>query len=62
VGVEKDNEDRVLVRPEWVRRMEKMVIREGDLKEKRIYMLEGELRIEVIRLHHNIVIGGYGRR
>jgi len=32
-GVKKDNEDRMLIRPEWVREVE-TVIEEGDLREK----------------------------
>jgi len=32
------------------------------MKERRIYVLEGELRREVIRLHHNTPVGGYGER
>jgi len=32
-GVEKDNEDRMLIQPEWVRGVE-MVIEEGDLRKR----------------------------
>ena len=32
------------------------------LKEERIYVPEGELRGEVIRLHHDTPVGGHGRR
>jgi len=32
-GVEKDNEDRMLIRPEWVREVE-TIIEEGDLRER----------------------------
>ena len=32
------------------------------LKEGRIYVPEGELRGEVIRLHHNTPVGGHGGR
>jgi len=32
------------------------------LKEGRIYIPEGELRGEVIRLHHNTPVGGHGGR
>jgi len=102
-GVEKDNEDRTLIRPEWVREVE-IVIEEGNLKEKikkaqegnervvkaveelkkarvktlrneeweiedgvvlkkgRIYIPEGELRGEVIQLHHNTLVGGHRER
>jgi len=102
-GVEKDNEDRTLIRPEWVRGVE-MVIEEGDLrkrikraqegdkkvvkaveelkkagvktlrdeeweiedgvvlKEGRIYIPEGELRGEIIQLHHDTLVGGHGGR
>jgi len=101
--MERDNEDRTLIRPEWVRKVE-TVIKEGDLrkrirkaqegdekmvkaieelkktgvkmlrdekweiedgvvlKEGRIYVPEGELRGEVIRLYHDIPVGGYGGR
>jgi len=101
--MERDNEDRTLIRPEWVRKVE-TVIKEGDLrkrirkaqegdekmvkaieelkktgvkmlrdekweiedgvvlKEGRIYVPEGELRGEVIRLHHDIPVGGHGGR
>jgi len=101
--MERDNEDRTLIRPEWVRKVE-TVIKEGDLrkrirkaqegdermvkaieelkktgvkmlrdekweikdgvvlKEGRIYVPEEELRGEVIRLHHDIPVGGYGGR
>jgi len=30
------------------------------LKERRIYVPEGELRGEVIQLHHNTLVGGHG--
>ena len=32
------------------------------LKEGRIYVLEGELREKVIRLHHDTPVGGHGGR
>jgi len=90
VGVDKDNEDRVLVKKEWLRRVEETLVEKDNLrerirkvqekdkrvvkaveelkrsgiksikdkewsiedrlvlKEKRIYMLEGALRVEVI--------------
>jgi len=32
------------------------------LKEGRIYVLEGDLRREIIQLHHNTPIGGHGGR
>jgi len=101
--VEKDNEDRTLIRSEWVREVE-TVIEEGDLRERikkaqegdekvvkaveelkktgvktlrdeeweiedgvvlkegRIYIPEGELRGEVIRLYHNTPVGGHRGR
>jgi len=102
-GVERNNEDRMLIKPKWVRGVETIVeegnlrerikkAQEGDervvkaveelkkagvktlrdeeweiedrivLKEGRIYMPEGELRREIIRLHHDTPIGGYGGR
>ena len=101
--VERDNEDQMLIKPEWVRGTETIVeegnlrerikkAQEGDervvkavkelkkagvktlkdeeweiedgvvLKERRIYVPEGELRREVIRLHHDIPVGGHGGR
>ena len=102
-GVEKDNKDRTLIQPEWVRGVE-TVIEEGDLrkrikraqegdkkivkaveelkktgvktlrdkkweiedrvvlKEGRIYIPEGELRGEIIRLHHDTPVGEHGGR
>jgi len=107
VGVERDNEDETLVKPEWleVRRMERIeVIVEGvDLlekvrklkvkdnevvkaveemkrtgvkmlrdkewrevdgiiyKERKVYVpKDNALRAEIIRLHHNTPVGGYG--
>jgi len=102
-GVERDNEDQMLIKPEWVREAE-MIVEEGNLKEKikmaqkggervvkaveelkkagvktlrdkkwkiedgivlkegRIYMPEGELRGEIIQLHHDIPVGGHGGR
>jgi len=102
-GVERDNEDQKLIKPEWVRGAETL-IEEGDLKERiiraqegnekvvkaveelkkagikmlkdkewevedgivmkerRIYVPEGELRGEIIRLHHDTLIGGHGGR
>jgi len=102
-GVDKDNEDQTLIKPEWVRGIE-MVIEEGDLrerikkaqegdekvvkaveelkrveikilrdeeweiedgvvlKEERIYVPEGELRGEVIQLHHDTPVGGHRGR
>jgi len=32
------------------------------MKEGRIYVLKGELRREIIRLHHNTPVGGHGER
>ena len=102
-GVERDNKDQTLIKPEWVRGVETLVeegnlreqikkAQEGDervvkaveelkkagvktlrdeewkiedgvvLKEGRIYVLEGELRGEVIRLHHDTPVGGHGGR
>ena len=102
-GVERDNEDQTLIKPEWVRVAKTLVeeenlrerikkAQEGDervvkaveelkkagvktlrdkeweiedgvvLKEGRIYVPEGELRGEVIRLHHNTPVGGHGGR
>jgi len=43
-GVEKDNEDRMLIRPEWVREVE-IVIEEGNLKEKIKKAQEGDERV-----------------
>jgi len=102
-GVDKDNEDRMLIRPKWVREVE-TVIEEGDLrkrikkaqegdekvvkaveelkrvgvkmlrdkeweiedgvvlKERKIYVPEGELREEVIQLHHDTPVGGHEGR
>ena len=102
-GVERDNKDRMLIKPEWVRGAETIVeeenlrerikrAQEGDekvvkaveelkkvgvktlkdeeweiedgvvLKEGRIYVPEGELRREVIQLHHDTPVGGHGGR
>ena len=102
-GVEKDNKDQKLIKPEWIRGTETM-IEEGNLKERikkvqegdekvvkaveelkragiktlkdeewevedgivmkkgRIYIPEGELRGEIIRLHHDAPVGGHGGR
>ena len=32
------------------------------MKEGKIYVLEGKLRREIIRLHHDIPVGGHGGR
>ena len=32
------------------------------MKEGRIYMPEGDLRREIIQLHHNTPVGGHGGR
>ena len=102
-GMEKDNEDQKLIKPEWIRGVETMVkeedlrkrikkVQEGDerivkaveelkktgikalkneewevedgiiLKEGRIYVPEGDLRREIIQLHHDTPIGGHGGR
>jgi len=102
-GVEKDNEDQKLIKPEWIREAETMIeegnlkkrikkIQEGDekvvkaveelkragiktlkdeeweiedrivIKEERIYVLEEELRGEIIHLHHNTPVEGHGGR
>jgi len=102
-GVEKDNEDQTLIKPEWIRETE-MIVEEGNLrerikmvqkenervvkaveelkraevktlrdeeweiedgvvlKEERIYVPEGELREEIIQLHHDTPVGGHGGR
>jgi len=102
-GMERDNEDQTLIKPEWVRAAETLVeegnlreqikkAQEGDervvkaveelkkaevktlrdkeweiedgvvLKKGRIYVPEGELRGEVIQLHHDTPVGGHGGR
>jgi len=102
-GVERDNEDQKLIKPEWIREVEMLMeeenlrerirkVQEGDekivkvveelkragikvlkdkeweiengivLKEGRIYVLEGDLRREIIQLHHNTPVGGHGGR
>jgi len=102
-GVERDNEDQTLIKPEWVRGVETIVeegnlkerikmAQEGDervvkaveelkkvrvkmlrdeewkiengvvLKEGRIYVPEGKLRGEIIRLHYDTPLGGHGGR
>jgi len=102
-GVEKDNEDQKLIKPEWIRGVE-TIIEEGNLKERirkaqegdkkvvkaveelkragiktlkdeeweiedglvmkkeRIYIPEGELRREIIQLHHDTPVGEHGGR
>jgi len=102
-GVERDNEDQKLIKPEWIRRVEMLIkeknlrerirkVQEGDgkiveaikglkgagikalkdeewrvkdrivLKEGRIYVLEEDLRREIIQLHHDTPLGGHGGR
>ena len=102
-GVEKDNEDQKLIKPEWIRGVEMLVeeenlrkkirkTQEGDgriveaikglkgagikmlkdeewriedgmvLREEKIYVPEGDLRREIIQLHHNTPLGGHGGR
>jgi len=108
VGVEKNNEDEMLVKPEWleVRRTEvvEIIVDRVDLlvevrkpkvkddevvkvvekikragvkmlrdekwrevngvmyKEKKVYVpKDNKLRVEIIRLHHDMPVGGYGR-
>ena len=43
-GIEKDNEDRTLIKPEWVRRVETM-IEEGNLRERIRKAQEGDERV-----------------
>ena len=104
VGIDKDNEDRVLIKKEWLQRAEETLVEENDLKEKireaqgrdervvkaveelkksgiksikdkewsiedglvlreeKIYVPEGVLRVEVIRRHHDTAVGGHGGR
>ena len=102
-GVEKDNENQKLIKPEWIRGVETIVeeedlkerikrAQEGDekvvkvveelkragiktlknkeweiengivMKEGKIYIPEGELRGEIICLHHNTPVGEHGGR
>jgi len=102
-GVEKDNENQKLVKPEWIRGAETMIekgnlkerikrVQEGDekvvkaveelkragikmlkdeewevedgilMKERRIYVLEGDLRREIIQLHYDTPVGGHRGR
>ena len=102
-GVERDNQDQKLVKPEWIRKVEIMVEKENlkdkirkaqerdkkvviaveklkkarikilwdeeqeienriVIKEKRIYVPEGELRGEVIQLYYDIPVGEHRRR
>jgi len=101
--MEKDNKDRTLIKPKWVRGVE-MIVEEENLRERiktaqkedervvkaveelkkaevktlrneeweiedgivlkegRIYVPEGELKGEIIRLHHDTPVGGHGGR
>jgi len=43
-GVEKDNEDQMLIKPEWVREVE-IIVEEGNLKEKIKKAQEGDKRV-----------------
>jgi len=102
-GVEGDNKDQKLIKPEWIRGVETLIeeenlrerirkAQEGDgkvveavkglkgvglktlkdeeweiedrlaLKEGRIYIPEGDLRREIIQLHHDTPVGGYRGR
>ena len=102
-GVERDNKDQKLIKPEWIRGVEILIeeenlrkrirkAQEGDekivkaveelkrtgikalkdeeweiedgivLKKERIYVPEGDLRREIIQLHHDTPIGGHGGR
>jgi len=60
IGVEKDNEDETLVKPEWleVRKTEvvEIIVDRVDLLEE----VNEKLRAEIIRLHHDMPIGGHG--
>jgi len=102
-GVERDNKNQKLVKPEWIRKAE-TIIEEENLKERirkaqegnekvvkaveelkkagikmlrdkewevedgivmkegRIYVPEGDLRREIIQLHHDTPVGGHGGR
>ena len=102
-GVERDNKDQKLIKPEWVRGA-KTLVKEGNLKERikraqeedkkvvkaveelkkagiktlrdkeqkiengmvmkegRIYVPEGKLRREIIRLHHDTLVGEHRGR
>ena len=102
-GVEKNNEDQKLIKPEWIREAEMIIkeenlkkrikkAQEGDekvvkvveelkragiktlkdeewkiedgivMKKRRIYVPEGELRGEIIQLHHNTPVGEHRGR
>jgi len=43
-GVEKDNEDQKLIKPEWIREA-KIMIEEGDLKERIKKVQKGDKRV-----------------
>ena len=104
VGIDRDNEDRMLVKKEWLRRAEETLVEEDDLrerireaqekdervvkvveelkrsgiksikdeewsiedvlvlKEEKIYVPEGALRVEVIRRHHDTAVEGHRGR
>ena len=102
-GMEKDNKDQKLIKPEWIREMEMLMqkedlkerirkAQEGDekiikaveelkkagiktlrdeewevengivIKEGRTYIPEGNLRREIIQLHHNTLVEEHGGR
>ena len=102
-GVERDNKDQKLIKPEWIRGVEMLIeeetlrerikkVQEGDgkiaeavkqlkgaglktlkdkewriedgvvLKERRIYVPEGDLQREIIQLHHDTPLGGHRGR
>jgi len=105
VVIEKNNKDRVLVKKEWLRRTEEVVVEEGDLRSRikeaqekdekvvkvvkemkswhrqlghtgaesicnmisgklvdGLYVPEGPLRVEVIKLHHSTAVGKHRGR
>jgi len=102
-GVERDNKDQKLIKPEWIRGAETIMqeedlrerikkVQKGDekivkaveelkragikalkdeewevedrivLKERKIYILEEDLRREIIQLHHDTPVGGHRGR
>ena len=107
IGVDKDNENQVIIKDNWIRNLQEVIIEgsevdiiekikkarsrdedvvrvieemkkagvkelqgnewkiEGDLvlKERKVYVLkEEELRVEIIRLHHDVLTVGHGGR
>ena len=66
VGVDKDNDNQVFIKDNWICSMYEVVVKGPEVelveKIKKARSKDEELRTEVIQLHHDVLAAGHGGR